>query len=83
MVARDHLWQGYQRQLKALIPPPLRRIMTKEVDLMPKKSALNGGDAKAINDNIHPEDKTRKEELDRLRGMRPVYDPERGPSNPK
>jgi len=50
---------------------------------MPKKSAMHGGDAKAINDNIQPEDKTRKEELDRLRGMRPVYDPERGPSNRK
>lgn len=50
---------------------------------MPKKSALNGGDAKAINENVHPEDKTSKEELDRLRGMRPVYDPERGPSNRK
>lgn len=57
--------------------------MVKEGDLMPKKSTMHGGDAKAINDNIQPEDKTRKEELDRLRGMRQVYDPERGPSNRK
>ncbi len=50
---------------------------------MSKKSAMHGGDAKAINDNIQPEDKTRKEELDHLRGMRPVHDPELGPSNRK
>lgn len=43
----------------------------------------NTNDVKSINKNIHPEDKTRKEELDRLRGMRPIYDPERGPSNRK
>jgi hypothetical protein len=36
-----------------------------------------------LNKDLHPEDATRKEEIDRMRGIRLREDPERGPSNRK